>query len=96
MKRSKILKILREYKKNSKYKDYIVDMGIFGSFAHGSNKTKSDIDVFVKLYPPRMFDLIGIKNDIEKLLGKKTDIIALRDGMNDFLKKQIEQNGIRI
>ena len=96
MDRKKIIQILRKYKKNSEYKDYIQEIGVFGSFANGKNTNKSDIDVFVKLQPPRMFDLIGIKNDIEKLLGKRTDVIAIRDSMNEYLKKQIKQNGIYV
>jgi uncharacterized protein len=96
MNRREIIRILRKYKNNSEYKDYIQEIGIFGSYVAGKNTNKSDIDVFVKLQPPRMFDLIGIKNDIEKLLGKKTDIIAVRDSMNEYLKKQIKQNGIYV
>ena len=96
MNRKEIIRILKKYKNNSEYKEYIKEIGIFGSYANKKNTDKSDIDIFVKLQPARMFDLIGIKNDIEKLLDKKTDIIAIRDSMNEYLKNQIKQNGIYV
>lgn len=43
-----------------------------------------------------MFDLIGIKYDLEKILGKKVDIVALRDSMNEYLKNQIKQKGLYV
>lgn len=41
-----------------------------------------------------MFDLISIKNDLEKLLGKKVDIIAIRESMNEYLRKEIKNHGV--
>jgi predicted nucleotidyltransferase len=69
---------------------------VFGSYARGNNTTKSDVDIFVKLKPAKMFDLITIKNDLEKLLGKKVDIIAIRDSMNEYLKNEIKNHGIYV
>ena len=48
-------------------------------------------DIFVKLETPKMFDLIGIKNDLENLLGKKVDIILLGKLVNKYLLNQIRQ-----
>jgi predicted nucleotidyltransferase len=43
-----------------------------------------------------MFDLITIKNDLEKLLGKKVDIVAIRESMNEYLKNEIKNHGIYV
>lgn len=91
-----IISILKKYKSNSEYKDVIKELGIFGSFAKGTNTKSSDIDIFLRLEPIRMFDLIGIKEDVEKLLHKKVDIVAIRKSMNPYLKKQIEDNGVYV
>jgi len=94
--REQIIKILREYKQNSKYRDRIKEIGLFGSYAGSSEKKRNDVDIFVRLDQPRMFDMIGIKFDLEKILKKKVDIIALRSKMNKFLREEIKNNGIRI
>jgi len=91
-----IINALKYYKSRSAYKDRIRELGLFGSFAAKRNTKISDIDIFLKLEPARMFDLIGIKEDLEKLLHKKVDIVVIRKSMNSFLKKQIENNGIYV
>jgi len=91
-----IIAALKYYKSNSVFKDKIRELGLFGSFADDSSKTISDIDIFLKLEPARMFDLIGIKEDLEKLFHKKVDIVIIRESMNPYLKKQIENNGIYV
>jgi len=96
MDQKEIIRKLKTYKKKSVYSNKIKDLGLFGSYATGKNVRKSDIDIFVKLEPAKMFDLISIKNDLEKLLGGKVDIIALRNSMNEYLKNQIKQNGIYV
>jgi len=96
MDRNTIIEKLKVYKKKSAYCDKIKELGMFGSYASGNNVRKSDIDIFIKLEPARMFDLISIKNDLEKLFGKKVDVIALRNSMNEYLKNQIKQYGIYV
>ena len=91
-----IISILKKYKSNSEYKDVIKELGIFGSYARGTYSKRSDIDIFLRLEPIRMFDLIGIKEDVEKLLHKKVDIVVVRKSMKPYLKKQIEDNGVYV
>lgn len=96
MDRKTIIEKLKVYKRKSDYSHKIKELGLFGSYATGNNIRKSDIDIFVQLEPAKMFDLISIKDDLEKLLGKKVDIITLRKSMNGYLKKQIEDKGIYV
>ncbi|MHB8337834.1 MAG: nucleotidyltransferase family protein [Ignavibacteriaceae bacterium] len=91
-----IIAALKYYKSNSVFRNRIRELGLFGSFANDSNTKISDIDIFLKLEPARMFDLIGIKEDLEKLFHKKVDIVVIRKSMNPYLKKQIENNGIYV
>ncbi|MDO8549484.1 MAG: nucleotidyltransferase domain-containing protein [Ignavibacteria bacterium] len=61
---------------------------VFGSFAHGSAKKKSDIDLliaFIGVYD--LFDIIGLKQDLEEACGRKVDLLtysSLTD--NEFSK----------
>lgn len=96
MYKKEILQILRRYKENSKYKDNIVALGLFGSYARNEASDLSDIDIFVTLKIPKMFDLIGIKQDLEDLTECKVDIVLLRQLMNRFLRKKISQEGLYV
>jgi len=96
MYKKEILQILRRYKENSKYKDNIVALGLFGSYARNEASDLSDIDIFVTLKIPKMFDLIGIKQDLEALTSCKVDIVLLRQLMNQFLKEKISQEGLYV
>ncbi len=80
----------------SPYRKSIKSLGLFGSVAQNSNKRGSDVDIFVELMPPRMFDLIGIKQDLENLLECKVDIVVFRKKMNPALRDQILSRGIRV
>jgi predicted nucleotidyltransferase len=91
-----IIAKLKYYKSSSAYRNKIYELGLFGSFANGSNNKISDIDIFLKLEPARMFDLIGIKEDLEKLFHKRVDIVIIRKAMNPYLKRQIANNGIYV
>jgi len=94
MNKNEIFKELKNYLNNCQYKEHIKKMGVFGSVARGEMSSDSDIDIFVELSPIKAFDLIGIKQDIEKLTGKHVDIVTIREKMNPFLKSKIEREGI--
>lgn len=94
MTREEIISVLKQYKHLSEYKDNIKELGLFGSYSKGLNTNKSDIDIFIKLEPARMFDLISIKYDLEKIFGKKVDIVAMRKTMNQYLQSEINSSGI--
>ena len=91
---NKILSSLLKYK--NKYKDQygIEDIGIFGSYARNTANENSDIDVYVKLKHSNLFLLSRIRIELEELFGIHTDIVQLRDKMNLYLKKHIEEEAI--
>lgn len=94
MTENEIIKKIEKYLDDSQYKEHIRKLGVFGSVARGNIYDDSDIDIFVDLSPVKAFDLIGIKQDIEKITGKHVDIVAIRDKMNPVLKHRIENEGI--
>ncbi|NBI42598.1 nucleotidyltransferase [[Haemophilus] felis] len=52
---------------------------IFGSVLNGSDTESSDLDLLVEPMPKTtMFDLCGLKDELETLLGIKVDILTPR------------------
>ena len=51
---------------------------IFGSFARGEAKARSDVDFLIeyKSKNKSLFDLVDLKSELENSLGRKVDIIT--------------------
>ena len=73
----------------------VSSLRLFGSLARNQQRESSDVDVCVEM-PPDMFQLIGLKQYLEELLGCDVDVIRLHSNMDAFLKNQIEKDGIYI
>ncbi len=69
---------------------------MFGSIASDEHSNQSDLDIVVELSEPKMFDLIGIKQEIEERMQKNVDIVRFRKTMNHYLKKRIEREAIYV
>ena len=89
-----VLSQLQEYKEKNKKKYQILRLGIFGSFTRDEIVKDSDIDIVVELEKPKMFHLIGIKQELEEIFSLSVDIVRIREKMNEFLKKRIEKEAI--
>ena len=96
MKKSKILKILKQFKKNNQNKYNIIKIGVFGSVARGNINEESDVDVVVEIKKQDLFVLIGIKQDLEEILLLPVDIISYRVNMNQFLKGRIDKEAVYV
>ena len=63
--------ILPIVKKNS-----VVKAGFFGSFARGTHKKKSDIDILIKLKGRKsLLDIAGLKIELEEKTGREVDLV---------------------
>ena len=83
-------KIRRILKKNG-----VVRAGIFGSYARGEQKKKSDVDVLVK-YPKGLgFGFAGIQLELEEKLGKKVHLVTY-NSIHPLLKERISNEEVRI
>ena len=51
---------------------------IFGSFARGEAKAKSDVDILIEYKGKNksLFDLVDLKSDLEECLERKVDIVT--------------------
>lgn len=64
----------------------VLKAAVFGSYATGEAKPNSDVDLLVELEDRKsLFDLIGLKLDIEDKLKKKVDLLTY-DAIHPLLK----------
>jgi len=72
-----ILKIKNKIIKTLKLYD-IKRAAVFGSVARGEAKKNSDIDILIefKNNDKTLFDLVGLKMDLEKMLKKRVDVLT--------------------
>ena len=96
MSREEILEILKAFKLECAEKYGITTLGLFGSAARDENRTDSDVDVFLKTKTPDPYNLVHIKEELEKQLHLKIDIVRLRERMNPFLKDRIEKEAVYV
>ena len=81
-----ILQILRVHQAELQKKYPIGRLGVFGSYARGEATEQSDIDIAVEITGPMGLNFVAMANEIETLLGKKTDVVPLRS-----IKPQYQQ-----
>lgn len=91
---SEILNLLRQYKPIAESKYGLTQLGIFGSAARGEQTEDSDVDICYEGKAPSLLTLDLIQTELEQLLGCKVDLIRIRNGMNEMLRKRISQEGI--
>ncbi|MCS2892484.1 nucleotidyltransferase family protein [Parabacteroides faecis] len=91
-----IINLLKDFKMKQASKYGIRRMGVFGSVARGEQHEGSDVDVYIEGELKGLFALAGIKNELEDLLGCRVDIVRLRDRMDTFLKKRIQNEGVYV
>ncbi|MBS3140480.1 nucleotidyltransferase family protein [Candidatus Woesearchaeota archaeon] len=84
----KIVRILKKYG--------VKKAGIFGSYARGEQKKRSDIDILAQIPKSvNLYDFIGIKQDLEEALGKKVDLVTYRS-IRPELKQKILSDEVEI
>jgi len=96
MNKDDIILSLRLFKNLKGQQYHIRRIGIFGSAARDRIHDQSDIDVVVELGKQDLFNLIGIKLDLEEQLKKPVDIVSYRNKMNAFLKRRIDKEAIYV
>ena len=57
-------------------------------------RQECDIDVVVELENPDLFNLIGIKQDLEERFHCAVAVVRYCEKMNSFLKRRIDQEAV--
>ena len=83
-------KILIENRHYLKETFYVSEIGIFGSFVKGKQKTKSDIDILVTFEKGHkdFFNYMRLKCHLEDILGRKVDLV-IKEAVKPRLKEKI-------
>jgi predicted nucleotidyltransferase len=81
----KIVQALRQYQPELQRKYPVSKLGIFGSYARGEATEKSDIDIAVEITGPMGLNFVAMANEIEDLLGIKTDVVPKRSIKVEYL-----------
>ena len=85
-----IKKILEKNDSYIKTTFYVRELGIFGSFVKGKQKTKSDIDILVAFEQGHkdFFNYTRLKYYMEELLGRKVDLV-IKEAVKPRLRERI-------
>jgi predicted nucleotidyltransferase len=67
---------------------------VYGSVARGQATEKSDLDLLVEWEPDRsLLDVVGLKQDLEDLLGVTVDIGSER-GLHWFIRDEVLREAV--
>ena len=91
MTKVEILNFLSIHKEQFRQKYQVDQIGLFGSYARGENKEDSDIDIFVKM-KPNLFNMVRLKEQIEKALHKEVDIVREHKNIKPVLLEMIQKD----
>ena len=87
--RDEVLKVLRDRKALLLQSYQISGLGLFGSYARGSQTEASDVDVLVDYEKaPSLFRLLELRDDLSDLLGMKVDIVT-RNGLKPRIRERV-------
>src|SRR3989338_162524 len=77
-------------------KNDVVKAGIFGSYARGEAKKRSDVDMLIKQKGKKsLLDLVRLERILEEKLKKRVDLLDY-DGLSPYLKERILKEEVRI
>ncbi len=69
---------------------------LFGSFARGEGKQKSDLDVLIEFRGNKsLMDLVALKLDLEAKTHRKVDVLTYRS-LHPAIRERIQSEQVRI
>ncbi len=92
MTEQEILDILRAEKSYLREQFGLLSVGLFGSFAKGTQGSESDVDLLVELKEPRFDFLVGIQLHLEEKIGKHVELIRKRPGLSERFLRRVEES----
>lgn len=92
--RDEVIADLRRRKATFEHDFGVTRIGIFGSLARGEAGEDGDVDIVVELREADLFSLVHIKETLAEDFKRTVDIVSLRPGMNEFLRKRIMEDAI--
>jgi predicted nucleotidyltransferase len=88
--RKEILQIMSRY-------PMLSNLRVAGSVARGEDSKSSDIDFLIDPSPgATLFDMGGLHEDLEELLGVPVDIISSRSNREEYMKTSMLKDAVHI
>jgi predicted nucleotidyltransferase len=87
-----IRRTLEKLKPSLRMRFKVKRIGIFGSYVRGEETRKSDIDILVEFSEPIGWEIVDLKDLLEKVLGSKVDLVAagaLKPRLSDSILKEV-------
>lgn len=82
--REQVISILKKELPYLKDKYGVERIVLYGSFAKGSQKKKSDIDILVDLHKTLGLEFVALADTLEEKLGRKVDVATLEHFKRSF------------
>lgn len=90
--RESILELLRAHVGALRERFGVEELALFGSFARGTARPDSDVDILVAFpAPPTANDYFGVQFYLEDLLGRPVDLVtttALRPELRPYVERE--------
>ncbi len=81
--------ILRQHHSELENRFKVKSIGVFGSYVHGEQRKRSDVDILVSFRGSVDFiQFIQLENHLSKLLGVKVDLVT-KGALKPYIGKRI-------
>lgn len=90
-----IVSLLNQFTPEIKGRFGVKSLRIFGSYARQSQKSDSDVDLFVDM-SPKAYDFLSLHEYLQELLNMKVDLVRNHQSIDPFLLNEIKRDGLTI
>ena len=71
-------------------------IGLYGSYASGTQRADSDVDLVVELREPKFDDLAGLHIYLEQAFGRRVDIRRLSKNLRTGFIQRVEKEALYV
>ena len=96
MTRDEALTILRREKPRLVATYGLTDLALFGSTARDEAGPESDVDIYIAVEKPNLFELGGIFLDLKEAMGTEIDLVHDHHRLPQSFRRRIERDGIHV
>jgi predicted nucleotidyltransferase len=91
-----VLEILSRHKAEFADRYGVTSLGVFGSVARDQAGEESDVDIVFATNTPNLFRTVRMKQQLEKLLRRRVDVVRWRDKIDPRLKSRIAREAVYV